>query len=454
MKIVIPPLVVEEHDGFKDDALAREDFGKALLHMITQSEDEGLVVSLDAQWGEGKTTFVKMWQGLLANDKTPSIYIDAFSNDYTDDAFMTIASAITAFVKEKIPEESKEKAEEFKKTIKRIGIQLLPWSAKIAIKLVTAGAIGNAEIKELSNIKDDCAKGIPDLVEDLIEERLESHSKQTAMIQSFRDLLSEIPSKLKDYDAKKPLVIILDELDRCKPTFAVDAVEKIKHLFAVKNVVFVLVMNKAQLEQAVKGVYGHGVDAHTYLQKFINLEVRLPKRLGDLYQTDVSKYTRRLFQLHQFEAFGAERYLIEPTEFLANHCNLSLRQLEKVLTNLVLFYSSITKKEADVSFAELIVFLTVVKVIDPALFERCRTGHATAQEIRNRPEFSTLPSDGEKSERFTQLMSKVKPLFLPEQEFNALPKDEQERCYLEVDLSGRKKNVVQRFAQRLACLNH
>ncbi len=96
MRLVTPPLVVTEKDGFQNDILERKAYGEALLNLVTRSNDE-LVISLDGQWGEGKTTFVKMWQGLLNQTGIPNIYIDAFANDYVDDAFISVASAITSY---------------------------------------------------------------------------------------------------------------------------------------------------------------------------------------------------------------------------------------------------------------------------------------------------------------------------------------------------------------------
>jgi len=64
MNIVTPSIIVGENEAFEQDALGRSGFGQSLLNLISQSNDE-LVISLDGQWGEGKTTFVKMWQGML-----------------------------------------------------------------------------------------------------------------------------------------------------------------------------------------------------------------------------------------------------------------------------------------------------------------------------------------------------------------------------------------------------
>lgn len=302
MKIVTPPLIVEESDAFKNDVLDRKAYGEALLNLVTRSSDE-LVISLDGRWGEGKSTFVKMWQGLLSEAQVPNIYIDAFANDYLDDAFISVASAITVFVEENIEKDSSEKVAELKTKAKRIGGQLVSWSAKVAVKAATLGAIKESELDELNDIKNDVSKGTSNLLGNIIEERLVSHSKDIALIEEFRELLSNIPSKLEG-TGESPLVVIIDELDRCKPSFAIEMLEKIKHLFSVKNVVFILVMHKEQLEESVRCIYGQNIDAHTYLQKFINIETKLPKQISDRYTNDLKSYSIKLLQLHEIETWG------------------------------------------------------------------------------------------------------------------------------------------------------
>ncbi len=140
------------------------------------------------------------------------------------------------------------------------------------------------------------------MAEKFIEERISSHAKDVALIQSFKEMLSELPSKLQEDNEERPLVIIIDELDRCKPTFAVEMIEKIKHLFSVQHIVFVVVMNKSQLEESIKCIYGQNIDAYTYLQKFIHLEMRLPKRTGERFENDLVTYSNKLFELHEIEA--------------------------------------------------------------------------------------------------------------------------------------------------------
>lgn len=414
MKIVTPSLVVEDSDAFKNDALERKSFGEALLNLVMRSNDE-LVISLDGKWGEGKTTFAKMWQGLLSEAGVPSIYVDAFQNDYVDDAFISIASAITSYVETHSADGNK--GTDFKEKAKNIGVQLLSWSAKVGIKAATLGVVKEADIDALTNIKSDVAAGASCVVADFIKERLGSHSKDVELVRSFRAELSEIPSKLKGNESNR-LVIIIDELDRCKPSFAVEVIEKIKHLFSVPNVVFVLVMHKEQLEEAIKCVYGSNIDAHTYLQKFINIETSIPKRTGDRYSNDVSVYTKRLLKLHELVTWGDDVNIIDCLDPLAQHFNLSLRQLEKVFTNLAIVYGTSTKNQ--LRLVPIITFICAVKVIKPSVFGRLSTKNISFSDLCKETGLSELDENIEHQRKLYWVMRWIRFAMLSEDEFNEI----------------------------------
>ncbi|HHQ4483511.1 TPA: P-loop NTPase fold protein, partial [Aeromonas veronii] len=121
MRLITPSLIVEDCDGFENDVLQRKFFGEALSNLVIRTTDE-LVISIDGKWGEGKTTFVKMWQGHLKDNGVPSIYIDAFQNDYTDDAFISIAGAITTYVAKNSSEDKTRVS--FSDKAKKVGVRL------------------------------------------------------------------------------------------------------------------------------------------------------------------------------------------------------------------------------------------------------------------------------------------------------------------------------------------
>ncbi len=448
MRIVTPSLVVEDGESFAKDILDRKKYGEALRNLVSRSSD-ALVISLDGKWGEGKTTFVKMWQGLLSESSIPNIYIDAFANDYIDDAFITVASAITNYAEKTIVKGQKEKIAKLKEKSKKVGGQLLSWSARIGIKAATLGVIKDSDIDGLKDIKGDVSKTASDLAGKFVEERISNHSKDIEIIQSFRELLSELPSKLES-EGEKPLVVIIDELDRCKPTFAVELVEKIKHLFSVENVVFLLVMNKTQLEESIKSVYGQNIDAHTYLQKFINIEAKLPKHTGERYTNDLSKYTNRLLQLHELNTWGDDRNIVDCTEPLANHFNLSLRQLEKVFTNLAVFYGA--SAENHLRLVPVVVFLAVVKVIDPRLFDDLLHGRVSYADVVDKLKINNLDDESERNRKLYWSMQWVRYSLLSEKEFSEVPEEDEIKGFGQSlwKYNVSRESLIPIFAQQLS----
>lgn len=422
MKLVTPSLVVEDIDGFKHDALQRKSFGEALSNLVTRTSDE-LVISLDGKWGEGKTTFVKMWQGLLKEKGVPSIYIDAFQNDYTEDAFISIASAITAYVDQHSMET--EKSSDFSEKAKKIGIRLLSWSAKIGIKAATLGVIKESDIDTLSEIGDDIATDTSETVATLVQDRLSTHSKENELIQSFRESLSEIPKTIRDNESGR-LVVIIDELDRCRPSFALEILEKIKHLFSVKNVVFVLVMHKEQLEEAIRCVYGSNIDAHTYLQKFINIETTIPKRVTDRHSNDLDAYITRLLHLHELETWDDDNLIHDCLSSLGRHFSLSLRQLEKTFTNLAIIYSTSAKNH--LRLVPIITFISTLKVVRPKVFNQVMLGEISYAELSSEIKLDNL--DGNRNERnLIWIMDWVRFSTLTDSEYKNIDKDDNIRDF-------------------------
>lgn len=420
MKILTPPLIVNENDGFINDALERKFFGEKLLNLVSNTND-ALVISLDGKWGEGKTTFVKMWQGLLSNSNIHSIYIDAFENDYSNDAFISIMSIISDYADKHINHDDKEKLSELKSKAKDIGCRLLSWSTKVGIKAATLGIIKDSDIDELSDIKNDLSKDASNIIGKIIDDRLSSHKENIEQLVLFRKTLSEIPEKLSNSN-DKPLVIIIDELDRCKPTYAVEIIEKIKHLFSVENVIFLLVMNKEQLEASIKSVYGQNIDAHTYLQKFITLETLIPKNKTKIGRNDFSKYVDHLIKIHEIETWGDNNNLADTITTLAEHFDLSLRQLEKVFSNIAICYALSAKNHLRI--ISLISLLSIIKVINPNLFFQLLHNKINFADLCRELRFSDISEENREHRKIFMVKCWLKYSMLPETEFIKLEKSD------------------------------
>lgn len=357
---IIPPSFTPP-DNFEEDTFQRLDFSTALTNIVT-STNEPLVLSLNGSWGVGKTTFIKMWQGELLKEHVHSIYIDAFSNDHSDNAFLVVASAIIEYARaNKAPQ-----AGELIEKAKSVATQLLSIGTKITLRAATLGALKEADIAALEEVKENISESLSDFAGSIIEEKLKSFKKDHLAIESFKSYLSALPAGLACDQAPKPLVVVVDELDRCRPAFAVEVLEKIKHLFSVENIVFVLVLNKPQMEESIRSTYGPNIDAHTYLQKFISVEATLPKRKGKS-QNDLKTYSGMLSRLHEFP----EELRVDISESawqIANHFNLTFRQLERSYSNIALFYA--VAGISDKHHPSVVTLASILKVSNPDLFSR------------------------------------------------------------------------------------
>ena len=141
------------------------------------------------------------------------------------------------------------------------------------------------------------------------------------------------------------MIFIVDELDRCRPDYAVEVLEKIKHFFSVKGVVFVLSIDKEQLGNSIRGYYGsEKIEADEYLRRFIDIEYALP-------EPDIADFCKYLYTYFGFSDFykssersqhpvfeNEEEMFLKLSIRLCSENRLSLRQIEKIFayTRLVL----------------------------------------------------------------------------------------------------------------------
>lgn len=285
MKLTVPKLKGLEDKGFNPevDIFLRKDFGERLAGLVEKSHGN-IVFALDAEWGEGKSTFIKMWMG-HTKDRIKSIYFDAFANDYQKDPFLTLASEMYALVEDG-PDKSKSK--EFKEKAGNAVKTLARGGLKIAVRNLSGGILDGTMVDSTGK---DISAFLAEQVDGIIEDKLQHITEDKNAIIEFRKYLQKLAKGEEDRPVR-PVVFIIDELDRCRPDFALELVEQIKHLFSVPGITFLLVVNKTQLEESVKARYGNGIEATVYLQKFVNVWLSLPRTSGYRFdhQDDGARY--------------------------------------------------------------------------------------------------------------------------------------------------------------------
>ncbi len=306
----IKPIQIETPQGnpFANDQLGREQYAKILTSLI-ENADDGFTMSIDAEWGNGKTTFVRMWQAQLQQEGYTTIYVNAWENDfYTADPFAVLINEIFT----QIPR-TNFSDEQYQLLSSCVGgIATIAKSIPI---LNVIGAFGEA----CKQVMDECKKD---------KNPLQACESYTKLIHEFRKKLHDFVHRISP---DKKVVIFVDELDRCRPDFAIEMLERIKHLFCVDGLVFVLSIDKQQLVASVKGHYGsESINATEYLKRFIDIEYRLP-------QPNREKFI--LEQMHQHETFqllkkidGGHTY--DVLKVIAYNDDMNLRSIEQYFTRL------------------------------------------------------------------------------------------------------------------------
>ena len=352
---------------FDEDKLDRKKLAEKLTTYLDRLND-GAVLAIDAPWGEGKTWFAKNWESDLQKNDYKTIYIDAFEQDYVDEPFMLITSEILNVI---------EKSNPIVAEIKKDGIEivkaLLPIGAKVLLNVTSKFLIGSSDISE--DIKDAIDSGSDISAEkasEWIGEKIDEYTTSKTVTLEFK-------TKLADYakEQENPIVIFIDELDRCKPTFAVNLIERIKHYFDVPNVVFILLLNKEQLENAIKGVYGINTDASKYLDKFINFYFNLPKNNSSEYSEQIKMTNFIKLTMLKYKFGNDNESFITWLNKWIPYFKLSLRDVEKCIA-----LYAFAQPLKDLSFH--ISYFIAFKVKYPKLFNALKNSDLTAHgEAKN-----------------------------------------------------------------------
>ena len=374
MRLTIPEIKLVPNEGFSPevDIFNRKAFGDRLYNLISNS-NENLVLALDAQWGEGKSTFVKMWSNQNKHLQTPpleTIYFDAFENDYQKDPFLALASEIYELLDDKIEskkDEFKDKASQVFKTFSRGVI-------KAGIRVGTAGLIDGTVLDEAEK---DLSKLVSEQVDTAIASKFESSKLDKMALKNFKTFLSDIAT---NHTKGKRIVFVIDELDRCRPDFALDLLENIKHLFSVPGVTFLLVMNRHQLEESVKCRYGAGIDSVTYLQKFINVWLALPRASGKYQQDDGVQYLKTAIDLMKGQGAINNIKSFNILRSLVKYLKPSFRDIERILTYFAIIENS-HNDSMNEYYQDMMAVVCFVKVMNPRLLDAVMNQRAGSQEL-------------------------------------------------------------------------
>ena len=357
---------VPESHPFDNDKLGRKEPAEILTRLVC-SFDGPCVIAINAAWGKGKTTFLQMWSQHLRNEGCPVVDFNAWETDFSDDPLLALTDEMIEEIGS-LQNSNAELLEDVKKTARRV----LRRAAIELIQGVAASFIGPGAGSSLGK-----------LVESVVEEQLSEYGRRKEAIVDFRNSLQKMASELCENDeTRRPLVIVIDELDRCRPTYAIELLETAKHLFSVDSVVFALGINREELKHSVRAVYGAKFDGAEYLRRFFDIDFQLPEadrkmfidaRLSELKIDRVFDIRRRGTQ------WGGESIARKLLFDFFESPSLDLRTVGQSLHRLGLVLATLPDNSEP--WALTATFVLILRTVDPNLYYRFVRGEVTDEDV-------------------------------------------------------------------------
>ena len=335
---------VENKITFNDfDKLNLKSFGEDVIRVIENdkslsSDQKSCTISLNADFGQGKTTFLEMLKSFIEDknaDKYTVLFIDAWRGDFFKEPIITILSEFLEYL------EKNKKVKGKKNILKIIG--------------KVGGNLTNQLLKKHTGI--DSKKVKKEIKEEELGQNLFKEFKQR------KQVLKEVKNVISNYtkDDKK-LVIIVDELDRARPDYAVHFLEDMKHFFDIENVVFIFGINKTQMEATVKTLYGQQLKFEGYYRKFFKHEIDLP----DPYQETINFIESLLKQTKTHEKLNSINI-----HFLFKTFKLTLRDLLRFIELCDVILSKTTEDdERNYKYNNSVLFFICLYIKKKDIFQK------------------------------------------------------------------------------------
>ncbi|MEI4980934.1 P-loop NTPase fold protein [Aeromonas caviae] len=280
----------KESHTFDNCKLNRKDYGHFLANYLI-GEKDGFVLNLNGSWGTGKTEFLKRFYVELMERGHPTIYIDAWESDFSQEPLTVVACELLNQL-ERLMEGaiSESRITEAKRALgKALKGTLVGFAGIASAKLLNDSAIGMEAVNKL----------LEEAPQNITKQLADDYKSQIEAIINTRMALGNLAESLRTVNGSElPVIVLIDELDRCRPTYAIEMLEVIKHFFSINNFVFVIATDTEQLCHSITSVYGDKFDSSQYLKRFFN-------RKASLAEPNISEYVNARLNDENYSVYDA-----------------------------------------------------------------------------------------------------------------------------------------------------
>ncbi|MEC8324994.1 MAG: P-loop NTPase fold protein [Pseudomonadota bacterium] len=405
-------------EEFNPDSLDRAKYAEYLTNYLKSYKNESYVFNINSPWGSGKTYFIKRWANTLA-EKHPVIYFNSWKHDSNNEPLVLILSEIIKGLKELISDKSDEVKELRTKTFTVLK-RLAPTLSKGLFQKVT----GTNFDELVGNSVDDEEQGGENKIAGefgaaAAQALLDLHEEQAQAIDSLKEQVELILDKVITDDGiehrkRRPMYVFIDELDRCRPTFAIELLEVIKHIFDIPKIIFVIATDTEQLQHSIKAVYGEGFDAERYLMRFFNRSFSLPDPILALYLKNHRSFkniAQRLILTNELNIYEFnQESCIDVVGYIFEEFSIDLRTVDQIVERVNSVLLNHPKEQGVI----ILLFFEALRIKSNSTFQKLLANEISGSEAvalinqlvkKNR---GTLSIDISKNISLTELASQVR----------------------------------------------
>ncbi|GHU49558.1 hypothetical protein FACS1894127_3080 [Clostridia bacterium] len=289
----------------RDDVFNRKPFVESIMKLVSEwggeifCNKDALSISIDSAWGTGKSSLIGMWYNYIKESPKYSrykvAYYNAWQNNYFNDAFRPLVVELSGI-------DEGPKMEAFKRQSVEMAMALQEGDNQVIKLLAGKGLVEGSGyfdgFRKINQVSAEFAKSLKKLAPD-----------------------------------NGKLVVFIDELDRCRPDFAVATLELIRHYMSVPGVIFIFMLDLEQLIHLVRTIYGFDTDAWGYLRRFFNISFKMPA-------PDIRKYVDNLLynSINNSDPLKEVKFSKHMADMF-DYFGLPIRDVEKITTNFIIFYT-------------------------------------------------------------------------------------------------------------------
>lgn len=288
----------------KEDVLDRESFIDQIVDLtrVLSENRKNCCFAIEGEWGSGKSFVLDKIQERLQVEQseitnTERFFVvryDCWKYDYYEEPIIAIVSVL------------REKIEQY--------VKMLSDSTKRAVLVTARNAI--------TKIAFEAVKSTTGIDLDGIIENPEEVEKIYDKYFGFQNAIKEMQNQIKKISEDQTIVIMVDELDRCLPSYAIKVLERVHHIFnEMENVVVMIAMEKTQIKNSLHQIYGEEMDVDRYLKKIVALSFKLDNGIAHNF---IAKYASFMELFEIKESDKLEDFLKEIT------AEIDIRTQEKI----------------------------------------------------------------------------------------------------------------------------